>query len=108
MYRGEERNKKNSSPTFVHAYAARMRGSLQYNSKSASRLPITRNTDDNRTAAITTYTSRARIASSTSGPSPGQLSTTSIKRDMLSSDPIENPSKEISEFIPAGNACRYT
>src|SRR5262245_35324724 len=70
-----------------HAYAqqlhrgwlsVRILGSAQYRSKSARKFPPTRKRVENRMPPMTTYKSRARMASNKNGPSPGQLITTSM------------------------------
>src|SRR6267142_805634 len=85
---------------------ARMRGSTQYKSRSATKFPLTRNSVDSSTPPITTYKSLARIASSRNGPSPGQLITTSTNSDPLSSVPRLNPKSAINGCPAAGSAYR--
>src|ERR1041385_5361023 len=87
----------------VHACLL-IRGSKAYSSTSPSKFPATRNTVVSMTAPITTKRSRAIMASSSSGPMPGQLMTTSIKSDTLSSIATESPKREISGLAAAGNA----
>src|SRR5579864_8575865 len=82
---------------------ALIRGSAQYNSKSATKFPVIRNSVDNSTPPITTYKSRARIASSKNGPSPGQLITTSTSREALNREPRLNPKSAISGCAAAGS-----
>src|ERR1700687_1047848 len=89
-------------PHCLDAFAL-IRGSAQYNSKSAIKLPVTRNNVDNSTPPITRYKSRARIASSKNGPSPGQLITTSTSREELNRVPRLNPKSAISGCAAAGS-----
>src|SRR5437588_10374391 len=86
--------------------SVRMRGSAQYKSRSARKFPPTRKSVERTTPPITTYKSRARMASSRNGPSPGQLITTSMRSEPLSSVPTLNPNREISGFAAAGRAYR--
>src|SRR5207245_5720023 len=89
-YRRMQRDKKHKPSRDCALYfqtpvSVRMRGSAQYRSRSARKFPLTRKSVERRTPPITTYKSRARMASSKNGPSPGQLMTTSTKSDPLSS-----------------------
>src|ERR1700757_465477 len=86
--------------------SVRIRGSAQYRSRSATKFPPTRKRVESRTPPITTYKSRARIASKRKGPSPGQLITTSTSNEPLNNAPILNPKREISGFAAAGSAYR--
>src|ERR1700738_4865791 len=110
MKRAEHRHAHEQSRSYTHrpAASALIRGSTQYNSKSATKFPTTRNKVDSSTPPITTYKSRARIASSKNGPSPGQLITTSTRSDPLSSVPRLNPKSAISGCAAAGSAYRYS
>src|SRR5712672_1570651 len=83
---------------------ARIRGSTQYSSKSARKLPATKKSVDSKTPPITTYKSLAKIASSRNGPSPGQLITTSTSSDPLSNVPRLNPKRAINGCPAAGSA----
>ena len=53
-------------------------------------------------ALRTTCTSLASSASTSSGPSPGQLMTTSIRSDVLSSVAIERPASDTSGLAASG------
>src|SRR6266404_2540402 len=86
--------------------SARIRGSTQYSSKSARKLPATKKSVDSNTPPITTYKSLAKIASSRNGPSPGQLITTSTNSDPLSSVPRLNPKSAINGCPAAGSTYR--
>src|SRR5258705_10374110 len=58
---------KNLAPSHYRTPAvARIRGSAQYSSTSARKFPATRKTVEKRTPPITTYRSRASMASSRS------------------------------------------
>src|ERR1051325_2702467 len=110
-YRGVQHNKKHKPSRDCALYSqtlvsVRMRGSAQYRSRSARKLPPIRKSVERRTPPMTTYKSRARIASSKNGPSPGQLMSTSTRSDPLNSVPILNPKREISGFAAAGSAYR--
>src|SRR5579864_612307 len=87
--------------------SVRIRGSAQNRSRSARKFPPTRKSVDSRTPPMTTYKSRANIASSRNGPSPGQLITTSMRSDPLNSVPMLNPKREMRGFAAAGSAYRY-
>src|SRR5260370_1038840 len=80
----------------------------QHKSTPKTKSPATRNSVDSSTPPITTYKSRARIASSKNGPSPGQLITTSTSSDPLSSVPILKPNSAIHGGGVCGNAYRYS
>src|SRR5882762_892840 len=84
--------------------SARIRGSTQYKSISATKFPLTRKSVDSNTPPITTYKSLAKIASSRNGPSPGQLITTSTNSDPLSNVPRLKPKSAISGCPAAGSA----
>src|SRR5260221_9470823 len=75
---------------------ARIRGSAQYSSTSARKFPATRKTVENSTPPITTYRSRASMASSKRGPIPGQLIMFSTSREPLKTVPTLKPNKAIS------------
>src|SRR5579863_8752546 len=64
-------------------HSTRIRGSLANRSRSASKLPSRRKTDESITIATTTYTSRERIESTSSGPNPGQLKMISASAEAL-------------------------
>src|SRR5712671_5872407 len=84
--------------------SARIRGSTQYSSRSARKLPETKKSVDSNTPPITTYKSLAKIASSRNGPSPGQLITTSTNSDPLSNVPMLKPKSAIKGCPAAGSA----
>src|SRR5229473_1345378 len=91
---------KDDEPSDEHAphshralLSVRIRGSAQNRSKSASKIPPT-----------TTYRSRARMASNNSGPSPGQLITTSMSSDPLNNAPMRNPKRDMRGLAAAGSA----
>src|SRR5580692_10820963 len=89
----------------AHARSSvRMRGSAKNRNKSAINIPHTRNRAESMTDPITTYTSRASIASSSNGPRPGQFMMTSIKSEALRSDPSENPNSEMRGDAAVGRA----
>src|SRR5882724_5612307 len=94
---------------YFHAepLSVRIRGSAQKRSKSARKFPPTRKSVENRTPPTTTYRSRARMDSNNSGPSPGQLITTSMSSDPLSNTPMLKPNRDITGFAAAGSAYRY-
>src|SRR6267143_2318268 len=91
------------SPLLRHraAVLVRILGSAQYSSMSARKFPPMRKRVDRSTPPTTTYMSRARIASSKNGPSPGQLMTTSTSKDPLRSVPTLKPKSEMSGFAAA-------
>src|SRR5580698_2790059 len=94
-------------PAADHARSSvRMRGSARNRNRSASSIPLTKKMAESMTDPITTYTSRARIASSSNGPMPGQVMITSIKSEALRSDPREKPKREMSGAAAVGNAWR--
>src|SRR5258707_501563 len=84
--------------------SVRIRGSARYRSKSAPRFPSTKKIVENRIAPTTTYKSRERIDSNNSGPSPGQLITTSTISELLSNAPMLKPNSEIRGLAAAGSA----
>src|SRR5690349_20404922 len=67
--------------------SVRIRGSVQSSTRSARKFPPTRNRVASRTPPMTTNRSRAKMASSRKGPSPGQLITTSTSNEPLSNVP---------------------
>src|ERR1700719_5108086 len=83
---------------------ARMRASDQYNNKSAAKFPATRNSVESNTPPITTYKSRARIASLKNGPSPGQPINASTTSDPLRRVPRLKPKSAMSGCAAAGSA----
>src|ERR1700747_1899107 len=84
--------------------AVRIRGSAQYISTSARKFPATRKTVEHSTPPITTYRSRASMASSKSGPIPGQLIMISTSREPLKSVPTLKPNRPTKGFGAAGRA----
>src|SRR5262249_38881636 len=72
----------------LHDHSARIRGSAQNSRMSARRFPAMRNIVESKTPPITTYKSRASMASSKKGPNPGHPVTTSTSSDPLKRVPI--------------------
>src|SRR5258708_25734280 len=95
---------KNLAPHYLTPAVARIRGSAQYSSTSARKFPATRKTVENSTPPITTYRSQASMASSKSGPIPGQLIMISTSREPLKSVPTLKPNRAINGFAAARSA----
>src|SRR5260370_11808759 len=104
--KGEEPSLPAAALDHPVATSVRTLGSAKYNNTSARRFPTTRKIVEHSTPPITTYKSRARMASSSSGPSPGQLITTSLISDLLRTAPILNQEIEIICFAAARSAYR--
>src|SRR5215467_7332330 len=68
---GSQEGRHENEPAPPHPFT-RIRGSSRYRSRSATRLPATRKAAESRIAPSTTGISRAMMASTSSGPSPGQ------------------------------------
>src|SRR5213083_1988848 len=90
----------------AHAWSARSRGSAKYSRASATKFPARRSRVEHSTAPMTRWRSRAAIASSSSGPRPGQLIIASTTSDALSRAAIDSPSSERSGLAAALRASR--
>src|SRR2546425_10781423 len=102
--KGEEPSLPAAAPDHLAATSVRILGSAKYSNTSARKFPATRKIVEQSTPPITTYKSRARIASSKSGPSPGQLITTSTNKEPLNRVPTLKPKREMRGLAAARRA----
>src|SRR5215469_8703017 len=86
----KDKPSRDFAPQFQSFDSIRIRGSAQKRSRSARKFAPTRKSVVRRTPPMTTYKSRANIASSRSDP--------------LNSVPMLNPKREMRGFAAAGSA----
>src|ERR1041384_6496190 len=86
-------------------HGRRILGSTATSNTSESKLPASSSTEENNTVPMTTYISRAKMASSSNGPMPGQLMMISMRSEALSMVATEIPNREISGLATAGRQC---